>query len=142
MGFAIFSINSLKFKVIRYCKILTIKISYLIYLLETIDRDISELEKYDMQLPTDRSYALNLKKTLNEEVNKLKKQRSSILSLEVELPYDKVHVLEKDLLKVKNEYISKEGNWETAKPFSFENSNVNQVYDNIDSKKIKNAHRY
>ncbi len=121
---------------------MTIKISYLIFLLDSIDRDISELEKYDKQLPTDRSYSLNLKKTLTEEIGKLKKQRSNILSVDVELPYDKVHILENDLLKAKEEFASKEEKGDIVETVSFENSNFNELYDNLNPKKIKNAHRY
>lgn len=120
---------------------MTTKISFLVFLLETIERDISELKKYSQEIISDRTYTYKLKKTVQEEIDKLEDQKSRILSIEVEIPEENNDLFEKEFAKIKDVLKSKEHEKKMER-VSSANSDKNDLYNEIDKVKLKKAYRY
>lgn len=112
-----------------------IKVSDVLNLLSNLDRDISELSNTNQSISENRDYSFTLKKSISEEIAKLKTMKDSILESDVDIP--------------KHIYVRSQ-----SKPMSVE-SNVENVTNGnpveikpIDSteipqiKKEKKVHRY
>ena len=63
-----------------------IKLTDVLKLFSAIDRDIDELSKPNQTISDNRDYSYTLKKSISDEILKLKSIKDSILDLEVDIP--------------------------------------------------------
>ncbi len=63
-----------------------IRVTDVLKLFAVLDRDINELSNTNQSISDNRDYSYTLKKSISEEILKLKSMKDSILELEVDIP--------------------------------------------------------
>lgn len=104
-------------------------------LLSSLERDINELNNTVQSISENRDYSYTLKKSISDEIMKLKSMKDSILESEVDIPKQIYVRSQSNSLNVE---IEKESE---VNGVSIENNKTN-LLENFPIKKEKKVHRY
>ncbi|HMY30268.1 MAG TPA: hypothetical protein PKL30_23315 [Leptospiraceae bacterium] len=112
-----------------------LKVTDVLMLLSSLERDINELNNTVQSISENRDYSYTLKKSISDEIMKLKSMKDSILESEVDIPKQIYVRSQSNSLNVE---IEKESE---VNGVSIENNKTN-LLENFPIKKEKKVHRY